>query len=88
MGHVNNAVYLDWMDEAIATAGGVDDVRAAARRYRLEYLRSAGSGAVLRSLAWREGGGWAWRLADDAGDLLRGRLDRPKEASSSAGKHS
>jgi acyl-CoA thioesterase FadM len=88
MGHVNNAVYLDWIDEAIAIAGGVDDVRAAARRYRLEYLRPAGPGAVLRSLAWREGGGWAWRLADDAGDLLRGRLDRPQEASSSAGKHS
>jgi acyl-CoA thioesterase FadM len=81
-GHVNNAVYLDWMDEAVATAGGVDDVRAAARRYRLEYLRSAGPGAALRSLAWRDSGGWAWRLADDAGDLLRGRLDRPNAAES------
>jgi acyl-CoA thioesterase FadM len=82
MGHVNNAVYLDWMDEAITIAGGADDVRAAARRYRLEYLRSAGPGAALRSLAWREAGGWAWRLADDAGDLLRGRLDRPTAAES------
>ena len=86
MGHVNNAVYLDWMDEAIAIAGGVDDVRTAPRRYRLEYLRSAGPGEALRSVAWWEGGGWAWRLADDAGDLVRGRMDLPPDATASAGR--
>jgi acyl-CoA thioesterase FadM len=79
-GHVNNSIYLDWMDEAITATGGADAVRAPARRYRLEYLRPAGPGAALRSLAWRDGAGWAWRLADDAGDLLRGRLDRPGDA--------
>jgi hypothetical protein len=26
-------------------------------------------------MAWRDGTGWAWRLEDDAGDLVRGRLD-------------
>ena len=81
-GHVNNAVYLDWMDEAIEIADGADDARAAARRYRLEYLRPAAPDASLRSTAWREAGGWAWRLADDVGDLLRGRLDRPHHPSS------
>jgi acyl-CoA thioesterase FadM len=75
MGHLNNGVYLDWLDEVVSAAGGADDVRAAARRYRLEYLRAAGPGAALRSIAWRDGSGWAWRLADDAGDLVRGRLD-------------
>jgi acyl-CoA thioesterase FadM len=75
MGHANNGVYLDWLDEAVATAGGADDVRAAARRYRVEYLRAAGPGIALRSMAWRDGTGWAWRLEDDAGDLVRGRLD-------------
>jgi acyl-CoA thioesterase FadM len=74
-GHANNGVYPDWLDEAVATAGGVDDVCAPARRYRMEYLRAAGPGASLRSVAWRDGPGWAWRLADDAGDLVRGRLD-------------
>ena len=75
MGHLNNGVYLDWLDEAVASAGGADDVRAPARRYRMEYLRAAGPGLELRSIAWRDGAGWAWRLADDAGDLVRGRLD-------------
>jgi acyl-CoA thioesterase FadM len=79
-GHVNNAVYLDWIDEAIAAAGGPDAVRAPERRYRLEYLRPAGPGAALRSTAWRDGAGWAWRLADDVGDLVRGRLDGPVDA--------
>jgi acyl-CoA thioester hydrolase len=75
MGHLNNGVYLDWLDEAVAAAGGADDVRAAARRYRVEYLRAAGPGVALRSIAWRDGAGWAWRLVDDAGDMVRGRLD-------------
>jgi acyl-CoA thioesterase FadM len=80
VGHANNGVYLDWLDEAVASAGGADDVRAAARRYRLEYLRPAGPGVALRSIAWRDGGGWAWRLVDDAGDLVRGRLDPASSA--------
>jgi acyl-CoA thioesterase FadM len=80
MGHANNSVYLDWLDEAVAAAGGADYVRAAARRYRMEYLRAAGPGVALRSTAWRDGAGWAWRLVDDAGDLVRGRLDRASGA--------
>jgi acyl-CoA thioesterase FadM len=75
MGHANNGVYLDWLDEAVTAAGGGDDVRAAARRYGVEYLRATGPGVALRSIAWRDGPGWAWRLEDGAGDLVRGRLD-------------
>ncbi len=75
MGHANNGVYFDWLDEAVATAGGADDARSVARHYRVEYLRAAGPGRALASVAWRDGPGWAWRLADDAGDLVRGRLD-------------
>ncbi|HEY4944928.1 MAG TPA: acyl-ACP thioesterase domain-containing protein [Candidatus Limnocylindrales bacterium] len=84
MGHANNGVYLDWLDEAITAAGGANDVRAAARRYRVEYLRAAGPGVALRSVAWRDGPGWAWRLVDDAGDLARGRLHRAVPSSNGA----
>ena len=77
MGHVNNGVYLDWLDEAVAAAGGADDVRAAgaALPRRVPACGGTRRGPPLRRLARRPG--WAWRLADDAGDLLRGRLDPP-----------
>ncbi|MBP1705971.1 MAG: hypothetical protein H6Q36_1710 [Chloroflexi bacterium] len=81
MGHANNGVYLDWLDEAVATAGGADATSSFPRHYRLEYLRPAGPGAELASAAWRDGAGWAYRLtAEDGAELLRGRLDpRPVE---------
>ena len=75
MGHLNNGVYLDWLDQAVAAAGGAEDARATARRYRVEYLKAAGPGDACRSVAWRDGPGWAWRLVDAAGELARGRLD-------------
>lgn len=78
MNHANNSVYLDWLDEAVAAAGAGGDAATAAlpRTYCLEYLRPAEPGAALVSTAWRDGPGWAYRLADaDGADLLRGRLD-------------
>ncbi len=77
MNHANNGVYLDWLDEAVAAAGADGDAVTAAlpRTYRLEYLRPAELGAALISAAWRDGSGWAYRLADaDGADLLRGVL--------------
>ena len=43
MGHVNNAVYLDWVEEALAAAGDAasDRPRAAARRDRIRGVRGA-----------------------------------------------
>ena len=75
MGHVNNAVYVDWLDEA------VDLLQPAAilgvpRRYRLEYRAAVSPAAELISQAWADGSGWSYRLEDGAGRLcLGGRLD-------------
>lgn len=77
MNHANNGVYLDWLDEAVAAAGADGDAATAAlpRTYRLEYLRPAEPGAALVATAWRDGPGWAYRLADVEGaELLRGVL--------------
>lgn len=75
MDHVNTGVYVDWLDEAVAAAGGDADVSAFPRRYRLEYLRSAVAGASLVGRAWRDDEGWAFRLSGEAGeDFVRGLL--------------
>jgi len=76
MDHANNAVYADWLDEAILAAGDVHAVRRTPRLIRLEYAHSAAPGAALASSAWREADGWSYRLAERAGtELLRGRLE-------------
>jgi acyl-CoA thioesterase FadM len=80
MAHVNNAVYLDWMEEAIAAAGepappgSLQALQAIPRRYRLEYLAPANPAQRLGITAWPDGaGGWACRIADAAsGEPLLG----------------
>lgn len=81
MGHVNNAAYVDYLEETLARAGPA--ARAAVggtpRRLRLEYLAPATDGAELVGRAWPDDvegvPGWAWRLADAGGrELARARI--------------
>jgi acyl-CoA thioesterase FadM len=81
MGHVNNAAYVDYLEETLLAAG--DPGRAVptlvGRRIGLEYLVAATPGADLRATLWREPfdgrEGFAWRLADTAGrDLAHARV--------------
>jgi acyl-CoA thioesterase FadM len=66
MNHVNNAVYLDWAEEAVASAGGpIDDLP---RRWRLEFLGAAGPTSRIRRLAWPTDGGWACLITDPSTD--------------------
>jgi acyl-CoA thioesterase FadM len=76
MAHVNNTVYLDYLDEAVVAAGGAEAVAALPRRYALEYVGSATAGDDLLAIAWRIDGGWVHRLqrASDGAVLLRGEL--------------
>jgi acyl-ACP thioesterase len=76
MDHVNNAVYADWLDEAVIVAGGASSVRGVPRLVRLEYARAAEPAARLVADAWPDSGGWVCRVADaDGSDLLRARLE-------------
>ena len=77
MGHVNNAVYVDWLDEAVAaTCNGVAP-EPPARRYALEYLTPAGPGARLVGRVWPEDEGWSYRLdGEDGAAVLRARWRR------------
>lgn len=77
MGHVNNAVYADWLDEAVMAAGDVRSTRALPRLVRLEYAASADAGTRLTAEAWPTPAGWSCRLRDASGqELLRASLER------------
>jgi acyl-CoA thioesterase FadM len=79
MGHVNNAIYLDWAEEAIRAAGadGVAAVGSIPRRWRLEYLGAATPGSRARTVAWPDGDGWSCRISDPTTGLayLGARLE-------------
>ena len=85
--HVNNAVYLDWLEEAILRAAPTEGRLALAttpRRYHLEYAATADPGAPIEDVAWPDAGiGWCYRLSGpDGNDLFRARLDLPGQPGS------
>jgi acyl-ACP thioesterase len=71
MDHVNNAAYIDYVDEAFAAMTG--SVRLPTpRRYRAEFVGSAVTGSTVTARSWSTDAGWAYRLTDVRGaDLLR-----------------
>jgi acyl-ACP thioesterase len=72
MGHVNNAAYLDWIEEVLLAAGRDEAVNALPRRLRLEYRASAGPGDGVVALAWDDQGGWNVRISRvDGAELVR-----------------
>jgi acyl-ACP thioesterase len=77
MDHVNNAVYLDWLEESIlgASPEGVPSLQAMPRVYRLEYAASAEPGSTIEAATWRDGAGWVHRQSAAGTELLRARLD-------------
>jgi acyl-CoA thioester hydrolase len=76
MGHVNNAVYLDWIEEAVLEAGDPAAATAVPRRVAIEYAASAEPGELLDAVAWPADGGWWVRLTRpaDGANVLRARF--------------
>jgi acyl-CoA thioester hydrolase len=76
MGHVNNAVYLDWLEEAVAEAGDPAAATEIPRRVAIEYAASAEPGDTLEATAWPADDGWWVQLtrAGDGANVLRGRI--------------
>jgi acyl-ACP thioesterase len=84
MGHVNNAAYVDYLEETLLA--GDDAARALpsriGRELGLEYLAPATPGVDLRAALWPrradEGAGYAWRLTDATGrDLAHAWVRAP-----------
>jgi acyl-CoA thioesterase FadM len=66
--HVNNAVYVDWLEEALERAGWLEAVAAAVpRTLRLEYLASAARGDEIGIELFGEPGAWAARVRSSTG---------------------
>jgi acyl-ACP thioesterase len=76
MGHVNNAAYIDFLEESLAAAGHVEWPTRLPRRYRLEYVAAAPIGSTLTAETWPMAPGFAQRLlAADGSELLRATID-------------
>jgi acyl-CoA thioesterase FadM len=69
MGHLNNAAYLDLVDEAAASLA--TDRHGPRGNYRVSYLLPAAAGASVEVSCWsRDDGSLACRIQDDAGTEL------------------
>ena len=70
--HVNNAVYVDWLDEALEAAGWRPIPADASETWRLEYLASAERGDEVIVDLHGEAGAWRARIRRTGGaELMR-----------------
>lgn len=77
MDHVNNAVYLDWAEEAMRAAEGSGDgpsaLDAVPRGWELEYVRPAAPGDRAVATTWADGAARCCRIESaDTGELFLG----------------
>ena len=76
MAHVNNAAYIDYLDEHYLAGGERRAAMPVPRRYRAEFIASAEPYARLTGRGWDDGESWCYRLDDDTGgEMLRARLE-------------
>jgi acyl-CoA thioesterase FadM len=75
LGHVNNSVYIDYLEEALEAAGGADMLTQTPRRYEIDFVAAAERDNVLTGRTWQVEGGWAYRLSrPDGSDVFRARV--------------
>lgn len=75
MAHVNNAAYLDYLDEHYLAEERNDGHVPLPRHYLGEFLASAEPGGELTGTSWRGEGAWCYRLVGpDGRELFQARL--------------
>jgi acyl-ACP thioesterase len=65
--HVNNSVYIDYLEEALEAAGHGDVLAATPRRYEIDFVSSAERNDVLVGRTWPLGAGQGYRLSREDG---------------------
>ena len=75
LGHVNNAVYVDYMDEHLAATGQGAGARHVPRRYQGEFLAAAEPALAMTGEGWPADGSWHYRLSSSKRELFRGRFN-------------
>jgi acyl-CoA thioesterase FadM len=75
MAHVNNSVYLDYMEETLEAADQEEILGAVPRTYEIDFVASAERNDELIGRTWPEDAGWAYRLSrSDGVEVFRGRV--------------
>jgi acyl-CoA thioesterase FadM len=75
MDHVNNSVYIDYLEDALEAAGQGSLLAACPRRHEIDFLASAERDDSLVGRAWPFEDGWAYRLSrDDGTEIFRARV--------------
>ncbi len=73
--HVNNSVYVDYLEEALQAAGAGALLASTPRRYEVDFVASAGREDALVGRVWPHEGGWAYRLSrDDGTEIFRAKV--------------
>jgi acyl-CoA thioesterase FadM len=75
MAHVNNAAYIDYMDEQFLGLERIRHGMPVPRRYQAEFLASAKAGAKVIGRGWSEDSAWLYQLWGDERELFRARLE-------------
>ncbi|HYL40985.1 MAG TPA: thioesterase family protein [Candidatus Binatus sp.] len=71
VGHVNNAAYLDWLEEAHLAARRASAVVGLPRTSVIEYVWSAGPGDDVEVQSWSDGHAWQARISNASTEVLR-----------------
>ena len=76
MAHVNNAAYLDYLDEHYLTDRRAIQPLPLPRRYRAEFVVAAEPGDKMVGSGWQDEIGWCYLLeTHERGELFRARLE-------------
>jgi len=76
MAHVNNAAYLDYLDETWFVGERARKSLPTPRRYRAEFIASAAPTSHLIGHLWPDGDRLSYRLEDESGvEMFRAHLE-------------